>query len=197
LGNLLLDSTGEISSALEIFQNGLAAITKQEDRVLIDINMAYAIALHDGDRLVARMHAASALENVTTISPAGRWLVEALPIWSDRTTRDWPYIFEHIGKALTSEDPELWVNYIDDIERLLWFIISNEQGENFKIWMENEQFQHRYSPLYHAFVAALEGEDHLLQINPETRQPAQIIYKGIARRIKLWPSQKKNFKKLI
>jgi hypothetical protein len=46
-------------------------------------------------------------------------------------------------------------------------------------------------------VAALEGEDHLLQINPETRQPAQIIYKGIARRIKLWPSQKKNFKKLI
>jgi hypothetical protein len=190
LGNLLLDFTGEISSALAAFQSGLETVTNREDRVLLHANMAYAIALHDGDRLVARMHANSALEDETGISPAGRRLLEALPIWSEHTDPDWPYVFEHIGKALTSEDPALWIDYSDDIQRILWFVLANGQGADFKRWMTDAQFQNRYAPLYHAFVAALEGEDHLLQINPETRQPAQVIYAGIARRAKLWPSQK-------
>jgi tetratricopeptide (TPR) repeat protein len=190
LGNLLLDFTGEISSALAVFQSGLEAVTNPKDRVLLHANVAYAIALHDGDRLVARMHANSALKDETGISPAGRRLLEALPIWSERTGSDWPNVFQHIGKALTSEDPALWTNYIDDLQRILWFVLANGQGADFKRWMEDEQFKNRYAPLYHAFVAVLEGEDHLLQINPETRQPAQVIYAGIVRRVKLWPSQK-------
>ena len=190
LGNLLLDFTGEISSALAVFESGLEKVTNREDRVSLHANMAYAIALHDGDTLVARMHANSALKDETDISPAGRWLLEALPIWNERTDSDWPYIFEHIGKALTSEDPALWIDYSDDMQRILWFVLANGQGPHFKRWMVDAQYQNRYAPLYHAFVAALEGEDHLLKINPETRQPAQIIYAGIVRRIKLWPSQK-------
>jgi predicted O-linked N-acetylglucosamine transferase (SPINDLY family) len=189
LGNLLLDFTGEISSALAAFQSGLETVTNREDRVLLHANMAYAIALHHGDRLVARMHANRALEDETRISPAGRRLLEALPIWSERTDPDWPQIFEHIGQALTSDDPALWTDYSDDMERILWFVLANGRGDDFKHWMAAAQFQNQYAPLYHAFVAALEGEDHLLQINPETRQPAQVIYAGIIRRVKLWSSQ--------
>jgi hypothetical protein len=189
LGNLLLDFTGEIGSALATFQSGLDTVTNREDRVLLHANMAYAIALHHGDRLVARMHANSALEDETGLSPAGRRLLEALPIWSERTAPDWTQVFEHIGLALTSDDPALWTDYSDDMERILWFVLANGRGDDFKHWMAAAQFQNQYAPLYHAFVAALEGEDHLLQINPETRQPAQVIYAGIIRRVKLWSSQ--------
>ena len=196
LGNLLFDFTGEVNSALAAFRSGLEAVKNRNGRVLLHANMAYAIALHDGDVLLAREHANSALEDETVISPAGRRLLEALPIWSERTNPDWPYIFEHIGKALTSEDPALWGTYSDDMQRILWFVLVSGQGTNFKRWMADAQFQTQYAPLYHAFVAALEGEDHLLQINPETRQPAKIIYAGIVRRIKLWPSKKENDKRV-
>jgi hypothetical protein len=59
------------------------------------------------------------------------------------------------------------------------------------------KFSDRYAPLYHAFVAALEGEDHLLQINPETRQPALHIYAGIVRRIKFGTPKKNGGKNAI
>jgi tetratricopeptide (TPR) repeat protein len=190
LGNLLLDFTGDIRGALAAFQRGLETVAYQKDCVLLHANMAYAIALHDGDRLVARMHANSALEDDTELSPAGQRLLEALPIWNRHNEPDWAHVFEHIGDALTSDDPALWTNYSDDLQRILWFVLANGQGDNFKRWMADAQFQNRYAPLYHAFVAALEGEDHLLRINPETRQPAQAIYAGIVRRLKLWPTQK-------
>jgi tetratricopeptide (TPR) repeat protein len=191
LGNLLLDFTGEISGALAAFQSGLANVRNRKGRVLLHANMAYAIALNDGDRLVARKHAKSALEDETGLSPAGQLLLEALPIWRERADPDWSSVFEHIGQALTSDDPALWTNYSDDLQRILWFVLANGQGDNFKRWMADAQFQNQYAPLYHAFVAALEGEDHLLRINPETRQPAQAIYAGIVRRLKLWPVQKR------
>jgi hypothetical protein len=34
--------------------------------------------------------------------------------------------------------------------------------------------------------AAVDGEDHLLTINPETRTPAQRIYTGLERMIRLY-----------
>ena len=80
----------------------------------------------------------------------------------------------------------MWTCYADDLQRLLWLILAKGQGLFFKQWMDAAQFRDQFAPLYHAFVAALEGEDHLLQINPETRQPALVIYAGIARRIKLY-----------
>jgi hypothetical protein len=65
-------------------------------------------------------------------------------------------------------------------------LLAKGKGAGFEKWMELNNYPAQYAPLYHAFVAALEGEDHLLQINPETREPASKIYEGIARRLKLY-----------
>jgi hypothetical protein len=64
--------------------------------------------------------------------------------------------------------------------------VAKGKGAEFKEWMARANYPTQYAPMFHAFVAALEGEDHLLQINPETRQPASKIYSGIARRLALY-----------
>ena len=79
---------------------------------------------------------------------------------------------EQIGVAIESDDTSLWSDYIDDLQRLLWFIVVRDEGGALRQWMERAQYPMRYAPLYHAVVAAINGEDHLHRINPETRQPA-------------------------
>ena len=99
---------------------------------------------------------------------------------------NWPQLFAQINKAVAADDPTLWTDHFDDLQRLLWFVIAQGKGAEFKQWMESADYRTRYAPLYHAFVAALEGEDHLLLINPETRAPAIPIHAGLARLIKLY-----------
>ena len=186
LGNLLLDFKGDPANARVAYENGLAIATKPGDRAMVHSNLAYLFALHGRDPHGARNHASSALTDETSVSPAGRRLLQALHILSDPSAPDWRLIFNSIGDAVASEDPALWTRYEDDLQRLLWFVITKGRGADFKRWMEDAQYQIRYAPLYHAVVAALEGEDHLLQINPETRTPATKIYVGIARLLKLY-----------
>ena len=188
LGNLLSDFIGKPIDALVAFENGLKIVKDKKDRALLNSNVAYTMALHSDNIFSARVHANSALEDGVSISMAGRHLLEALPIWTNsRLDLEWLHIFEKIGKAVLCEDPTLWADYNDDLQRLLWFILSKNQGLNFKKWMEDANFTSKYAPLYYAFTAALEGEDRLLQINPETRKPALNIYKGIDRLVKIWP----------
>lgn len=188
LGLLFLDFIGNAQNALMAFERGLDVASDPPDRVLLHANIAYAIALHGGVPATARMHASKALEDGTSTTPAGQHLLKALPIWSSDLAPDWSSTFIHIGQALACEDPALWSDHGDDLERVLWYVLTKNQGAEFKSWMETAQFPQKYAPLYHAFVAALEGEDHLLHINPETRHPTRQIYAGITRRVKLWPT---------
>lgn len=186
LGNLLLDIKGDADGAREIFLEGLRIATGDVDRAVLQANISYVLALYAEDGIGARQYATKALENEDNIPPSGRRLLEALPIWGERTTPDWASIFEKVSSAISMDDSALWASHADDLQRLLWFILSKNQGAHFKEWIEKNQFQSKYAPFYHAFVAALEGKDHLLQINPETRQPASDIFEGIARQIKLY-----------
>ena len=54
------------------------------------------------------------------------------------------------------------------------------------VWMETADYPLKQAPLYHAVQAALQGADHLLQINAETRGPADRIYQGLARSLALF-----------
>ena len=133
--------------------------------------------------MAARDEAKSALGSAPWPSVARRCLFEGLPIWPDV---DWPRTFERIGAAVDSNDPALWSNSQDDLERLLGHLIAHGQGTAFRAWMAQSDWATRVAPLYHAVIAAIEGEDHLLTINPETRRPAAAIYEGIARRVKIF-----------
>ena len=194
LGNLYLDALGNPHSALSTFKTGLIKTPDNSSQVILNANCAYAIALHGGDLTDARRHAEKALQDGETLSAAGRHLLEALPIWHDSPKPNWQHLFECIGNAVESGDGALWNNFFDDLQRVIEFVIRQGEGTTLKHWMEDQQYPLRQAPLYHALVAALDGEDHLLKINPETREPSQRIYDGIARLMRLYaptPASKK------
>lgn len=138
------------------------------------------------------MHISSALESHESISKSGRDLLNALSSLGEPLETRWQRVFDHILKSVERSDEELWKVYLDDLQRLLWYVIAQEKGADFLVAMNAQQIQTKFAPLYHAFAAAIEGEDYLLKINPETRQPALRIYEGLARRLRLYPKKGKS-----
>jgi tetratricopeptide (TPR) repeat protein len=186
LGNLLYDFKGDVSGARKAYEEGLSvALNEPALLPILHGNLAYLLALHIGDALAAQEHVARAVAVEGGMPPAGASLLEALLAFAGNAW-EWPKVYAAIDKAVASGDNSLWSNYADDLERLLWFIVAKGKGAEFKEWMARANYPTQYAPMFHAFVAALEGEDHLLQINPETRQPASKIYSGIARRLALY-----------
>ena len=189
MGNLFLDHIGDPARACFAFENGLSISRNSEERVWLSANLAYALVLHTSDIHTAEERFSEALGTGSELARVGRDLLGALREWSADPATEWTGLFEGIDRAVSREDSELWNSYVDDLQRLLWLVIVEKQGENFKTWMEGKRYPTRYAPLYHAFVAALEGEDHLFRVNAETRQPAEKIYSGIARRLRLYPTR--------
>ena len=187
LGNMLLDRKGDPAGALQAYEMGLLAEPTPDQRAFLHANCAYALALHGGDLPRADTHAQQALVDGTSISAAGRNLLQALSCLNDPRGPHWQRMFEQIGMAVESDDASLWSDYIDDLQRLLWFIVVRGEGSALRLWMERAQYPMRYAPLYHAVMAAIDGEDHLHKINPETRQPAARIFQGIAERLAAYP----------
>jgi tetratricopeptide (TPR) repeat protein/DNA-binding transcriptional ArsR family regulator len=191
LGNILLDHQGEPEAALEVYGKGLAICTDAHTLAFLHANCAYVSALHLHDRSLARQHAQKALQAPDTLfSTAGRKLLEALPVWNDDMSVDWKTVFRGIDQAIQSEDPHLWTAFLTDMQRLLWFAIISGAGDQLRQWMDAADYSLSQAPLYHAVLAALDGEDHLLQINPEVRAPAQRIYEGIGRRLAIYGRNK-------
>ena len=191
LGNLLLDRAGDAAGALTAYRLGLAANPADNSHSMLHANAAYTLALHSNDFAQANEHAQQALADGKSISPASRHLLEALSSLGDPPAARWQRMFEKICAAVEGDDGALWADYLDDLQRLLWFVVAEGEGGAFRLKMEEAQYPMRYAPLHHAFVAAIDGEDHLFSINPETRQPATRIYEGIARRLKIYPQDAK------
>jgi tetratricopeptide (TPR) repeat protein len=192
LGNLLLDEAGNASGALAAFQQGLRLIKGDDNVAVLHCNSAYAAGLHLNDPKLAREHADAALNlQGDGITAAGRFMLSALALADDTDGTTPVPMFEAIHQAVDSGDLALWTKHIDDLQRLLWWIIHHGHGPSLRTWMEGKDYPLRQAPLYHAIVALIEGEDHLLKINPEVRAPAERIYAGIARRLVLYGKKPK------
>ncbi|TPQ26734.1 tetratricopeptide repeat protein, partial [Methylomonas koyamae] len=187
LGNLFLEKQGAPIRALRAFEGGLAKNPSPNIRQLLHANYAYALALHTENLPMALAQVSRALEYEDGMSLSGRDLLQALNTLGEPQVTRWQSMFEHIGAAVEREDELLWTDYLDDLQRLLWYVVVHGQGDALRQAMEARQYPMKFSPLYHALVAAIDGEDHLLKINPETRQAAMRIYEGLARRLKLYP----------
>jgi tetratricopeptide (TPR) repeat protein len=187
IGNLRLDQKAEVRQAIEAYLNGL--MIDKNDTVL-NANYAYALALHKNEKVSAQTHAQLALDG-DKFSSAGKYLLNALPKIDETNEITFQRMWRQIDLAVNCEDNTLWTDYLDDLQRLLWYVVVNDKGIWFKQKMEAAQYPVQFSPMYVAFKAALEGEDVLLQINPETRQPAQRIYDGLAHQLKIYPKSAK------
>ena len=175
IGNLLQDQLGKYEAALRAYSIGLAA--NPEDPMILG-NIAYLQALHLNARPEAILCAQRAL---LQLAPAGRNLLESLLAWTEKTPAASANGWEKFHAAVTANDDSLWTAFIDDLQRLLAHVLVKGDGAAVQRWMEHANYPQQFSPLYHAFYAALNGEDHLLTINPEVREMASHLYQGISR----------------
>lgn len=88
--------------------------------------------------------------------------------------------FTAFDAALAKEDAKLWSNFLVRVQRTLRYAHAKGYGPQFREWMEAADYPARYAPLYWAFLALLEGEDILRNVNPEVRRTAERIYRGLA-----------------
>lgn len=180
LGNLLQDYLGRDDEALAAYQQGLAANPQGH---FLQTNLAYLYALHLGQHTLASDYAQQAKSN---LSPSGQHLLDSMLAWSDggadAANRGWSKL--HL--AISCEDEKLWSNYIDDLQRILAYATARGDGEAVRKHMMAEDYPMQYAPLYHAYCAILDGEDHLLGVNPEVRGMAENIYRGMVRMVKLF-----------
>jgi|GEM_PF-914159 len=186
LGNLLLDFLGDPAAAIAAFESGEAVDPTSEVRALLHANSAFALIMHGGDRARARDHLLQAFADDGGISLAGLHMLGALRSLQESPSTPWPQVFKQIGLAVESGDTNLTSNYLGALQRLIWFTVAVGEGGSLHRWMDEKDYAMRYAPLYYAILAAIEGEDLLLQINPETRQAAVRIHEGIARMLKLY-----------
>ena len=179
LGNLLQDTLGRYEEAWEVYKQGLEI---EPQKSILLANSAYVCALHLGLPEQARDLAEQASPGLPEV---GRHLLNAMLAWSDgaadAASRGWA----ELHQAVTCGDEKLWSNYVDDMQRILAYAIIRGDGEAVRNWMEAADYPMQFAPLYHAYRAVLEGEDHLLTINPEVRGVAEKIHRDLARMVNL------------
>jgi tetratricopeptide (TPR) repeat protein len=81
-----------------------------------------------------------------------------------------------LAAALGNDPPAAASEHARDLERLLRLAERRGHGERLIAWFEESSFADRLAPVYAAFVAYVRGERALLDVNPEVRRPARIIY---------------------
>lgn len=175
VGNILQDWLGKYEDALHAYMAPLGA--NPEDSISL-ANCAYIHALHLGSRAEAELCAQRAAPG---LAPAGKDLLEALLAWTEQTPAASAHGWQKFHEAVTSGDATLWSGFEDDLQRILTHALLRGDGPAVQRWMEDANYPLQFAPLYHAFRAALEGEDHLLTINPEVRGVASRLYQGMAR----------------
>jgi tetratricopeptide (TPR) repeat protein len=187
LGNLLLDVRHKPAQAVVAYQRGLATAKTAKDRAYAHANLAYALVLFQHEYVQGRTHAQQALETEhQQFSPAGRALLQALLLVepAGNTPRD--TFYSAIGRAIGSDDKSLWTDYSNDLLRLLGYAVHQGWGADLLMSMQNADYPLQQAPLYHAVCAAVQGADHLLHINAETREPATRLYQGLVQRLALF-----------
>lgn len=180
LGNLLQDYLGRYEDALAAYQQGLA-IDPQNSFLLA--NSAYLCALHLGQADQARDYAKQAESG---LSPSGKHLMNSMLAWSDGSVDAASRGWHELHQAVSCGDEDLWSNYLDDLQRVLAYATVRGDGEAVRNGMLDADYPVQFAPLYHAYCAVLDGEDHLLGINPEVRGMAEKIYRGLARLVELF-----------
>ena len=170
LGDLLQDYLGRYDEAeLAYFK----VIELEKDSNFAHANLAYLYWFHLNRPQEAQRHAEIAKPG---LAECGQRLLDVMQaLASDDLGSAWTAF----DSALATDDKEIWVDYIDDLQRVLRYAVSRGYGLKFKEWMEAAGYPDRYAPLYWAFLALLEGEAILLNVNPEVRRTAERIYRGL------------------
>jgi tetratricopeptide (TPR) repeat protein len=82
----------------------------------------------------------------------------------------------HLAAAFGDDPAAAASEHSGDLERLLRLAERRGHGERLIAWFEESGFADRLAPVHAAFVAYVRGERALLDVNPEVRRPAQVLF---------------------
>lgn len=173
LGDLLQDKFGRYDQAEQAYLRTLELeiFPHRQDYIHALLASLYWFVLYrpDDARLHAELGRQVSESYIGYLLDAAQFLVEEKP----------GPAFNSIDGALAEEDHNFWLLYGKPVQRILRYAIDKGYGPKFLEFMQAAAYQDRYAPLYWAFLAALEGKDILLNVNPEVRRTAEKIYRGL------------------
>jgi tetratricopeptide (TPR) repeat protein len=118
-------------------------------------------------------NAAVASANIQGIPARERALLDAgLALTSD----DFGVASRHLTAALGDDPTSAVSEQARNLERVLRLAERRGHGERLINWFEESGFADRLAPVHAAFIAYVRGERTLLDVNPEVRRPARIVY---------------------
>ncbi|HYG47308.1 MAG TPA: AAA family ATPase [Allosphingosinicella sp.] len=163
LGNRLIDRREDYGRAEPLLADAMEDISEATR-----LSLAWLYLL-DG-RPIETARVRPELENVQSVQLA---LLDAgLALASD----DFEVATGHLAAALGDDPTAAASEHARDFERLLRLAERRGHGERLIAWFEESGLADRLAPVHAAFVAYVRGERTLLDVNPEVRRPAQILY---------------------
>ncbi len=168
LGNLLQDHLFRYDEAEEAY---LKAEAFGMDNLFPTGNLCW-LAIQQNQR----EKALKLYEQLDALPKVGRDLLNsALTLSQDNFGDAWSLLHA----VLEKEDPKLWVNFRDDLLRLVRLFQIRNYGERLLGSMKEAGHSQTLAPFYHAVEACVYGEELLKNINPEVRVPAESMYRWI------------------
>ncbi|WP_244580079.1 tetratricopeptide repeat protein [Cohaesibacter gelatinilyticus] len=166
LANLLFDYNFNLQRAEALYRQAL-----KQDPACANSNLFWLYLAND--KLEDAKHTYDLLNDVSQV---GRCLMDAALAFD---AENFGQGTEHLHKALSEGLSQEGMTFDDDAERLIRVALSRDFGERLIEWFQTTRFADRYAPLFVALVAAVKGEEHLLDTNPEVRDAAQVIYQRL------------------
>jgi tetratricopeptide (TPR) repeat protein len=163
LANMLLDWQGNLIRPEALYRDAAAT-----SPLLVKANLAWFYLLAD------RMSdARRELLVLNDLPPDSLALLNA---GIDLASDNFGSATSHLAIALEGGLRAAGMNFDGDFERLLRLAHQKGYGERLIAWFEQTTFADKFAPIYVAFKAYVRTEALLLDINPEIRGPAKIIY---------------------
>ncbi len=104
-------------------------------------------------------------------------LCEAALAWANNT--DFAAGWLALQQALNADEKSIWQERKRELLQLFGYALAMGNGLQLLNLMIEANYDSQFAALCHAIATCLQGEDYLLQINPETRGAAEDFYRQI------------------
>ena len=166
LANKLLDTRDETSRAETLYLQA-----SEKSPLVAKSNLAWLYLLEN-----RKSEAAALISSLDELPEYGMMLLNsAQELCNDNFGSATAHLSAVLDGVLDTGD----MSFEDDLERLLRLAERTGYDERLLKWFDETGYADKVAPLYAAFKAYVLGERHLLDVNPEVRQPAELIYKRL------------------
>lgn len=167
LANLVLDLKGDVFRAEVLYKEA-----KEQNPLVANANLAWLYLAQDKLSETGEIR-----KLITALPETGLALIDAA---IQLSRRNFGSAMDYLKTALDGEIASEAFSFEDDLDRFLRLAKRKGYGEELIAWFEETAFADRIAPVYVAMKAYVRGEKALLDVNPETREPAKMIFDRLA-----------------